>query len=121
MPIEDYLLPGEEVLFWSDFQVTYQEEKYKAFITNLRFLLFRERGLVFRKEEIITENWAQVSGLQFSDVGGISRRGMLKFSCSKGLVVLEGPKNGMLGLFKAVQRQTLDPYSFKRDGQADLN
>lgn len=115
MPVENYLLTGEKVLFWSDFQVTYKEEKYKVYITNVRLLLFKEKGMVFKREEIITENWAQITGLQFTEAGGIGRKGTLRFSCSKGEVSLEGPRNGMLGLFKAIQRQTLDPYGFRRD------
>lgn len=113
MPVEDYLLSEEKVLFWSDFQVSYKEEKYKVFITNIRLLLFKERGIVFRREEIITENWAQITGLQFTEAGGIGRKGTLRFSCSKGEIQLEGPKNGMLGLFKAIQRQTLDPFGVR--------
>jgi len=113
MPVEDYLLREEKVLFWSDFQVTYNEEKYKVFISNIRLLLFKEKGLVFKREEIITENWAQITGLQFTEAGGIGRKGTLRFSCSKGEIRLEGPRNGMLGLFKAIQRQTLDPFSVR--------
>ncbi len=119
MPIDDYLLREEKVLFWSDFQVNYNEEKYKVFITNIRLLLFKEKGLVFKREEIITENWAQITGLQFTETGGISRRGTLRFSCSKGEIQLEGPRNGMLGLFKAIQRQTLDPFSVRGGNQLE--
>lgn len=114
MPVEDYLLGEERVLFWSDFQVSYKEEKYKVFITNIRLLLFKERGIIFKREEIITENWAQITGLQFTEAGGLGRRSTLRFSCSKGEIQLEGPRNGMLGLFKAIQRQTLDPFGVRR-------
>lgn len=113
MPIEDYLLTEEHILFWSDFKVEYNQEKYKVYITNLRLLLFKEDGVVFKREEVITENWPQITGLQFSDTGGISRRGILRFSCSKGEIILEGPKNGTLGLFKAIQKQTLDPFNLR--------
>jgi hypothetical protein len=115
MPIEDYLLREEKILFWSDFQVTYNETKYKAFITNIRLLLFNEKGIVFKREEIITENWAQITGLQYTEIGSITRKGILKFSCSKGEIQLEGPRNGMLGLFKAIQRQTLDPFGIQSE------
>ena len=110
MPIENYLLPREKILFWSDFQVTYQEAKYKVYITNLRLLLYNESGLVFKKEEIITETFRHVTGLQFTEQGTINKRGIFKFSSNKGEVQLEGPVNGMRGLFKAIQRQTIDPY-----------
>ena len=110
MPIENYLLPGEKILFWSDFQVTHQEAKYKIYITNLRLLLYNETGLVFKKEEIITESFRQITALQFSEQGAINKRGILKFASNKGEVRLVGPVNGMRGLFKAIQKQTLDPY-----------
>ena len=111
MPIENYLLPEEEILFWSDFQVTYNELRYKVYITNLRLLLYSESGLVFKKEDVITENWRQITGLQFTEQGTINKRGLFKFNSNKGEVILEGPVNGMRGLFKAIQKQTLNPYS----------
>jgi hypothetical protein len=110
MPIENYLLPGERILFWSDFQITYQEAKYKVYITNLRLLLYNESGLLFKKEEIITETFRHITGLQFSEQGTINKKGIFKFSSNKGEVQLEGPVNGMRGLFKAIQKQTIDPY-----------
>jgi hypothetical protein len=111
MPIENYLLPGEKILFWSDFQVAYSEARYKVYITNLRLLLYNETGLVFKKEEIITESFRQITGLQFTEQGTLNKKGILKFSSNKGEVQLSGPVNGMRGLFKAIQKQTIDPYS----------
>jgi hypothetical protein len=111
MPIENYLLPGEKILFWSDFQVTHQEAKYKVYITNIRLMLYNESGLVFKKEEIITEGFRQISGLQFTEHGTINKKGIFKFTSNKGEVQLEGPANGMRGLFKAIQKQTVDPYT----------
>jgi hypothetical protein len=110
MPIINYLLLGEKILFWSDFQVTYNEAKYKVYITNLRLLLYNESGLFFKKEEIITETFRHVTGLQFMEQGTINKRGFFTFSSNKGEVQLEGPVNGMRGLFKAIQKQTIDPY-----------
>ncbi len=111
MPIENYLLGDEKVLFWSDFQVTHNEAKYKVYITNLRMIKKKKKGLIFKKEDVISENWRQITGLQFREVGTISKRGIFKFISNKGEVELEGPVNGMRGLFKAVQRQTINPYS----------
>ncbi len=108
MPIEKYLLPEEKIIFWSDFNVNYNEEEYRVYITSHRLLLFKEQGIIFRKEEVITENWAQIRGLQYTETGRISKKGLLTFSSSKGESVLEGPRGGMLSLFKAIQRQTLD-------------
>jgi hypothetical protein len=108
MPIEKYLLPEEKIIFWSDFNVNYNEEEYRVYITSHRLVLFKEMGVIFKKEEIITENWAQIRGLQYTETGRISKKGLLTFSSSKGESVLEGPRGGMLSLFKAIQRQTLD-------------
>lgn len=114
MPVEDYLLPDEEVLFWSDFDVDYLEERYRVFISRVRILLYRKEGLLFKKEEVITENWQRISGLHFTETGRIRKRGVVRFNCSRGEMVLEGPKNGMLSLFKAIQGLTLEPWRFDR-------
>jgi len=109
MPIENYLLPEEKILFWSDFLVSYNETKYKVYITNLRLLLYRETGLIFKKEEILTESFRQIKGLQFTEEGTINKKGIFKFTGSKGEVELYGPVNGMRGLFKVVQKQAIEP------------
>ena len=112
MPIENYLLNGEKILFWSDFQINYNEAKYKVYITNLRLLLYNETGLVFKKEEIITENYQQITALQFTELGTINKKGLLRFASNKGEVELIGPVNGMKSLFKAIQKQALEFYPF---------
>jgi len=109
MPIQDYLLSKEHVQYWSDFNVKYAGEEYKVYITNLRLLMFKEKGLIFGNEEIITETWGETTGLQFNEMGKLSRKGQFKFTGSNGEFLLEGPKGGMLGLFKVIQRQILEP------------
>ncbi len=118
MPIEDYLLQAEKVLNWSDFHVTYGEDKYRVFVSNLRLILFREKGVLFKQEEVITETWGQIKGLQFAETGRLVKRGKVRFSSSKGEITLDGPKNGMLTLFKAIQNQTIKPEQL---GQPVLN
>ena len=107
MPLEGYLLPGEEVVHWSDFHVTLGETRYRVFITNLRLLLYRESGLLFKEEEIISERFNQIQGLQFTQQGAIKKRGVLRFNASGGEFVLEGPVNGMRAIFKALQERAM--------------
>ena len=113
MPIENYLITGENILHWSDFQVIHQDGKYKVYITNFRLLLYCESGIVFKKEEIITEAFRQITSLQFSEQGTINKRGIFRFTSNIGEVQLEGPVNGMRSLFKAIQKQTINPYASK--------
>lgn len=119
MPIDNYLLPGEKILFWSDFSITYNEEKYRVYITNIRLLLYNETGLLLKKEEIITETFQQITALQFVEEGRVNKRGTLKFASNKGQVQLIGPANGMRSLFKAIQKQTINPnpYSALNDSE----
>jgi hypothetical protein len=116
MPIEKYLLPEEKIIFWSDFKVKHNEEDYSVFITPHRLLLYKQQGMIFKKEEIITENWAQIRGLRFSETGSLSKRGLLSYSSSQGETVLDGPRGGMLSLFKVMQGRTLDgPHPWDRE------
>ncbi len=111
MPIKDYLLPEEKILFWSDFLVTHDEIRYKTYITDLRLILYSQTGLLFKKEDVITEIFNKITGLQFTEQGTIKKKGVLRFNSNKGEISLEGPVNGMRGLFKAIQKQMLNPYS----------
>jgi hypothetical protein len=81
--------------------------------------LYNESGLVFKNEEIITETFRQITGLQFTEQGALNKKGIFRFSSNTGEVQLEGPVNGMRGLFKAIQKQTLDPFTINSLNDTD--
>jgi len=40
MPLDDYLLPNENIRFQSDFDIEYGEKKYEVILTDMRLILF---------------------------------------------------------------------------------
>ncbi|MEJ7642274.1 MAG: PH domain-containing protein, partial [Candidatus Nitrosocosmicus sp.] len=63
MPLRDYLVPEEQIKFICKRDIEYANKKYFLVITNKRILLYKERGILNKSEEIICETLARLGGL----------------------------------------------------------
>lgn len=99
MPLEDYLLPNESVLYQSNFDVTYADKKYVVLLTNLRLVLFARRGLIFKSDDVITEAIRDVQGIKYKERGILIKTAYVEIiSTSK--IVLTGRKEAMKTLYQ---------------------
>ncbi len=67
MPLEDYLEPGEEVLFKAP--VRYGKEHYTAYLTDRSIILYARRGALFKKDDVVRIKLKDVDEVQFKEEG----------------------------------------------------
>lgn len=101
MPLEDYLLPGEEIRFRSDQGVKYGNNLYTLLVTNKRLLLYARRGLLFKSDDVVSIKLEELHGIKYKERGIISRTGMIEIH-GKTLFQLEGPPSEMKTLYQQV-------------------
>jgi hypothetical protein len=77
VPLEDYLMPGEEVKFHSTGGVKYGEKSYHVILTDRRILLYAQRGMMFKSDDVVTQKLDELQGVKYSEEGIISRRGTI--------------------------------------------
>ena len=103
MPLHDYLMPGEETKFQSTGGVRYGVKKYQVILTDRRLLLYAERGLLFKKDDIISQKLDQLQGIKYSEKGIIDKRGVIQVE-SKTKMDLEGPAEEMKALYQQMMQ-----------------
>ena len=69
MPLQDFLLPLENVKFHSKSSVRYGDKKYHVLITDRRIILYAQRGHILKSDDIVSERLDRLHGLEYSEKG----------------------------------------------------
>ena len=102
MPLQDFLLPLENVKFRSESTVRYGAKKYQVLITDRRIILFAQRGHILRSDDIVSERIDRLHGLEYSERGLMFR--MAKISVQGTTRIdIHGPSSELKPMFQAMQ------------------
>ena len=69
LPLEDYLMPNENIKYQSDFNVQYGDKFYNVILTDIRLILYARRGLIFKGDDVVTEAIRDVQGIKYKETG----------------------------------------------------
>jgi len=105
MPLENYLLPNENVLYNSERPVSYMDKKFWVYITERRLILYRISGIIFKKEEVFTENLRNLKNLHFNQIGTIRKKGVLRILLTRDEIEIRGKLDDIRALFQHIQRK----------------
>ena len=99
MPLDDYLLPNENIRFQSDFDIEYGEKKYEVILTDMRLILFARRGLVFKNDDVISDAIAEIQGIKYKERGRLFKKACIEVQ-GRSKIILEGKKDSILRLYQ---------------------
>jgi hypothetical protein len=77
MVLSEFLYPGEGIIFQSN-KIESLNDNFFFFITDQRILLYRRRGVLFKKDRIIAERLEDVRSMQYGEIGVLRRKGILR-------------------------------------------
>ncbi len=99
MPLEDYLMPYENIRYQSDFDVFYAGKQYMVILTDARLVLYSRRGLVFKSDDVVTEAIRDIQGIKYKERGIIFKKSYLEV-LSQSKIILEGKQASIKTLFQ---------------------
>lgn len=102
MPLQDYLLPLENVKFYSKTSVSYGGKRYNILITDKRLILFAQRGYILRSDDIVSERLDRLQGLEYSEKGLIFRISKISIQGTS-KIEIRGYPSEMKPLFQNLQ------------------
>ena len=71
--LTDFLYPRETIVFQSN-KIESLNDNFFFFITDQRILLYRRRGVLFKKDRIIAERLEDVQTMQYIETGAFRKR-----------------------------------------------
>jgi hypothetical protein len=102
MPLQDFLLPLENVKFQSKTLVDYANKKYKVVFTDKRFILYAQRGHFVKSDDLVSERLDRLNGLEYSEKGLIFRSAKISIRGTTQLDI-HGPISELKPLFHAME------------------
>jgi hypothetical protein len=102
LPIEDFLVPGEQIKFECKQDIEYANKKYNLFITNKRILLHKKRGFLNKCEDLICEKVERLEGMEYKEKGGLSN--LAKISIKGAIKIdIKGPSKEVKNMFQILE------------------
>jgi hypothetical protein len=99
MPLEDYLMPDENIKFQSDLDVQYGDKLYNIVLTDTRLVLYSRRGLLFKSDDVVTEAIKDIKNLKYKEEGMFVKKAYLIIE-SKSKIVLSGDRDALKTLYQ---------------------
>lgn len=120
MPLAQFLLPGESVLYEAPEEVYYRRSPFALYITGERLLLYSAAGRLSSGERAVAEPLAGVESVEYSEVGLLSKRGRLDVRFPGHGLTLTGRPNSMKEVWRALQQQAAAQVGAQVDEEATL-
>ena len=76
MGLSEFLYPGEIVLFQSG-KIDSLNDSFFFYITDQRILMYRRRGVFFKKDRVVAERIEDIRTMHYGEKGILRKRGVL--------------------------------------------
>lgn len=104
LPLEDYLMPSEQIRFQSSSRVHYGAKTYQVILTDRRILLYAKRGMVLKNDDVVTQRLDELQGIKYQEQGIISKRGTIKIQSAKTEMDLWGSASEVKALYQQMMQ-----------------
>lgn len=104
MVLEDYLQPGEEIKFQSTGAVRHGNKPYQVVMTDRRILLYARRGLVSKSDDVVTQKFADLQGIKYSEKGLVGKTGTIHIQGLKTDMQLTGSAAEVKALYQSMMQ-----------------
>ncbi len=97
-------MPGEEVRFQSSRAVRYGNKAYRVILSDRRILLFAQRGMLFKNDDVVSEKLTDLQGVKYTEQGIINRRGTIRVQSHRTEMDLSGPASEIKALYQQMMQ-----------------
>jgi hypothetical protein len=102
--LTDFLYPGETIVFQSN-RIESLNDHFFFYITDQRILLYRRRGVLFKKDRVITERIEDIRSMQYGETGILRKRGILRIeTLSKKMDPIVGKVADIKAIWQEMQK-----------------
>ena len=103
MGLDHFLLPNEEIQYKIE-NIKYGNQPYNLYITNMRIMLYIERGLVLKKVDFIAFKMKEIQNVMYKEEGLINKKGVLILDRTANRISLTGSPNAIRTAYQNIMR-----------------
>ncbi len=104
MVLTDFLYPDESIVFQSN-KIESLNDNFFLYITDQRVILYRRRGVLFKKDRIISERIENIRSMQYGEKGILRKKGVLHIeTLSKKMDPIAGKVADIKAIWQEMQK-----------------
>ena len=103
MPLENYLIPGEEIRYHTTRALRYGAKRYELIVTNKRLLLYAQRGVLIKNDDVVSFKLDEIQGINYRETGMVGKRGHIIVE-SRTRIDLEGDTSEVRALYQQLMQ-----------------
>ncbi|RLE87180.1 MAG: hypothetical protein DRJ67_05405 [Thermoprotei archaeon] len=103
MSIENYLMPGEEIQYKAS-NVEIGGSTYDLYVTNKRVVLFKARGLIFKRADLLAYRMSDIQNVTYREEGLVFKKGVLGIELAKARVEVKGKPDAIRGAYQVIMQ-----------------
>jgi len=105
MPLEEFLFSNEKIEYSTLPEIEYAGDKnFQFFVTNQRAILFARRGLIFKRDHIISRAISEIVEIAYKEKG-IFKKGHMYIKSEKGNLEFKGKTEIVKEITKLLQNK----------------
>lgn len=104
MPVEDYLMPTEEIKVSGSGLVNFSGKMYQILVTNKRILLYARRGMISKSDDVVTTKLEELHDIKYRESGMVSKKGTIILQTEKTIMELYGPAAEIKAVYQQVMQ-----------------
>ena len=111
MPLEEYLFPKEVIKYTSTEGVHLEKgdpTKYRFYITNMRIILYGRRGLILKREQMISERLLDIEKITYRERGFL-KKGQVQIEATGKKINISGKPHILKAIYKELQKYVKPP------------
>jgi hypothetical protein len=97
-------MPGEEIRFQSGRTIRYGNKRYRVILSDKRILLFAQRGMLVKNDDIVSHKLEDLQGVKYTEQGIIAKKGIIRVQSFKTEMDLSGPANEIKTLYQQMMQ-----------------
>ncbi len=83
MPVEDFLLENEHILYNSPTKINYQDNYFEFYLTDQRLVWYKRGGFFSKSDTIIAERIDAILEIKYEEKGFLTKKGAIHLVTSR--------------------------------------
>lgn len=83
MPVEDFLMENEKILYNSPTKIEYQDNYFEFYLTNQRLMWYKRGGFFSKSDTMIAERIDTILEIKYEEKGFLTKKGAIHLVTSR--------------------------------------
>lgn len=109
MPVEDFLLENEHIIYNSPSKINYQDTYFEFYLTDQRLVWYKRGGFFSKSDTIIAERLDTILEIKYEEKGFLTKKGAIHLVTSRKTLDFSSSIETIKAIYQKLQLFLIEP------------